>query len=213
MLGLTFVTFPGNPCSVNDSSPVVQNISRSPVDRAYIWGIAFGATFSFLFLLFGILKWRIVLKEAKTLALCKSKPATTVELSSKDDEMLIKKPKEPLSINIATFEHSLLRLCPTDVFVATENFSKTHIIGEGGFGTFYKGLLPEGRMIAVKRLNSGHFQGDRIFGEMETIGKVKHENLVQLLGYCVYGDERFLVYEYKENGSLDMWLRNRQMHG
>ncbi|KAF9614574.1 hypothetical protein IFM89_019321, partial [Coptis chinensis] len=126
--------------------------------------------------------WRIVLKEAKALALCKSKPATTVELSSKDDEMLIKKPKEPPSINIATFEHSRARLCSNGcVFVAIENFSKTHIIGEG----------------------------DRIFGEMETIGKVKHLNLVQLLGYCVYGDERFLHIEYKENGSLDMWLRSR----
>jgi serine/threonine protein kinase len=44
---------------------------------------------------------------------------------------------------------------------------------------------------------------------METIGKVKHPNLVPLLGYCVCGDERFLIYEYMENGNLEMWLRNR----
>lgn len=52
--------------------------------------------------------------------------------------------------------------------------------------------------------------GDREFlAEMETIGKVKHEHLVPLLGYCVFADERFLIYEYMENGSLDVWLRNR----
>ncbi|KAF5185269.1 Leucine-rich repeat receptor protein kinase msp1 [Thalictrum thalictroides] len=199
------------PCSLKKSSPVLQAYPPSSVlDRACVWGIAFGATFSFLVLLFGILRWRILVQEAKALALCKPKPATAVEMASKDDEMLFKKSKEPLSINIATFEHSLLRLCPADVLTATENFSKTHIIGDGGFGIVYKGLLPEGRTIAVKRLNGGHFQGDREFlAEMETIGKVKYENLVPLLGYCVYGDERFLIYEYMENGSLDMWLRNR----
>ncbi|KAK9289016.1 hypothetical protein L1049_017487 [Liquidambar formosana] len=133
----------------------------------------------------------------------------SVELDS-TDELLCKKPKEPLSINIATFELSLLRLKPADILSATDNFSKTYIIGDGGFGTVYRALLPEGRTIAVKRLNGGHLHGDREFlAEMETIGKVKHENLVPLLGYCVFGEERFLIYEYMENGSLDVWLRNR----
>ena len=113
--------------------------------------------------------------------------------------------------NIATFQHSLLRINPASILSATENFSKAYIIGDGGFGTVYRASLPEGRIIAVKRLNGGgHLHADREFlAEMETIGKVKHENLVPLLGYCVFADERFLIYEYMENGSLDVWLRNR----
>ncbi|EEC72035.1 hypothetical protein OsI_04936 [Oryza sativa Indica Group] len=139
-----------------------------------------------------------------------SKAKATVEPTS-TDELLGKKSREPLSINLATFEHALLRVTADDILKATENFSKVHIIGDGGFGTVYKAALPEGRRVAIKRLHGGHqFQGDREFlAEMETIGKVKHPNLVPLLGYCVCGDERFLIYEYMENGSLEMWLRNR----
>ena len=104
-----------------------------------------------------------------------------------------------------------MRVTTDDILKATKNFSKEHIIGDGGFGTVYKAALPEGRRVAIKRLHGGHqFQGDREFlAEMETVGKVKHPNLVPLLGYCVCGDERFLIYEYMENGSLEIWLRNR----
>uniref|UniRef100_A0A803N4K0 Protein kinase domain-containing protein n=1 Tax=Chenopodium quinoa TaxID=63459 RepID=A0A803N4K0_CHEQI len=66
------------------------------------------------------------------------------------------------------------------------------------------------RAMAVKRLDKGHFQDDRQFlTELETIGKVQHRNLVPLVGYCVFAEERFLVYEYMENGSLDELLWNR----
>ncbi|KAI3946591.1 hypothetical protein MKX01_014449 [Papaver californicum] len=221
MLDLAYVNFSGNKlseyekCTISGSCPskiysTVQTYPSSPaLNKACVWGITLGATFSFLFLLFGLLRWRMLKNESMALTLGKTK-SVTVNESATTDEFLLKKPKEPLSINIATFEHSLLRVSASDILTATENFSKTHIIGDGGFGTVYKGLLPEGKTIAVKRLNGGHFQGDREFlAEMETIGKVKHENLVPLQGYCVFGDERFLVYEYMENGSLDMWLRNR----
>ncbi|KAF0916510.1 hypothetical protein E2562_007588 [Oryza meyeriana var. granulata] len=166
------------------------------------------------------LAWWIVLQEvfvllmlvrSRSLALePASKAKATVEPTS-SDELLGKKSREPLSINLATFEHALLRVTADDILKATENFSKVHIIGDGGFGTVYKAALPEGRRVAIKRLHGGHqFQGDREFlAEMETIGKVKHPNLVPLLGYCVCGDERFLIYEYMENGSLEMWLRNQ----
>ncbi|XP_073364724.1 leucine-rich repeat receptor protein kinase MSP1-like [Aegilops tauschii subsp. strangulata] len=138
------------------------------------------------------------------------KAKATVEPTSSDG-LLGRKSREPLSINLATFQHSLLRVTIDDILKATENFSKEHIIGDGGFGTVYRAALPEGRRVAIKRLHGGHqFQGDREFlAEMETIGKVKHPNLVPLLGYCVCGDERFLIYEYMENGSLEIWLRNR----
>lgn len=149
-------------------------------------------------------------QESGILKLGKGKKLVTTIDPESIDELVSKRSKEPLSINIATFEHSLLRINPDDILSATENFSKTYIIGDGGYGTVYKASLPEGRIIAVKRLNGSHLHADREFlAELETIGKVKHEYLVPLLGYCMFSDERFLIYEYMENGSLDVWLRNR----
>jgi serine/threonine protein kinase len=120
------------------------------------------------------------------------------------------KMKEPLSINVAMFEQPLLRLTLADVLRATNGFCKTNIIGDGGFGTVYKAHLPDGRVVAVKKLGHGLSQGNREFlAEMETLGKVKHRHLVPLLGYCSFGEEKLLVYDYMSNGSLDLWLRNR----
>ncbi|CAN6230703.1 unnamed protein product [Urochloa humidicola] len=98
-----------------------------------------------------------------------------------------------------------------DILKATDNFNDVHIIGHGGFGTVYGAALPEGRKVAIKRLyGNQQFLGDRQFlAEMETIGKVKHHNLVPLLGYCTRGGERFLIYEHMHNGSLETWLRDR----
>lgn len=118
--------------------------------------------------------------------------------------------REPLSINVAMFEQPLLKLTLVDILEATNNFCKTNIIGDGGFGTVYKATFPDGRTVAVKKLNQAKTQGHREFlAEMETLGKVKHRNLVPLLGYCSFGEEKLLVYEYMVNGSLDLWLRNR----
>ncbi|CAI0403433.1 unnamed protein product [Linum tenue] len=99
---------------------------------------------------------------------------------------------------------------PTSFSNATNNFRETNIIGDGGFGTVYKATLRNGNKVAVKKLSQAKAQGDREFvAEMETLGKVKHQNLVSLLGYCSFGEEKLLVYQYMVNGSLDMWLRNR----
>ncbi|CAH9060570.1 unnamed protein product [Cuscuta europaea] len=127
-----------------------------------------------------------------------------------DDHIQIRKTKEPLSINIALFEHKLLRFNHKKVLLATENFKSSYIIGSGGFGIVYKGALSSGRKIVVKRLYGNcEMIGDReFFAEMETLGKVHHENLVPLVGYCVFEDERFLIYDYMENGSLEAWLRS-----
>lgn len=124
--------------------------------------------------------------------------------------LLTTRMKEPLSINVAMFERPLLRLTLADILRVTNNFCKTNIIGDGGFGTVYKAVLPDGRTVAIKKLGQARMQGNREFlAEMETLGKVKHRNLVPLLGYCSFGEEKLLVYDYMVHGSLDLWLRNR----
>uniref|UniRef100_A0A0D3G0D3 non-specific serine/threonine protein kinase n=1 Tax=Oryza barthii TaxID=65489 RepID=A0A0D3G0D3_9ORYZ len=90
---------------------------------------------------------------------------------------------------------------------ATENFSSSNRLGEGGYGAVYKGKLTDGRVVAVKQLSQTSHQGKKQFAtEIETISRVQHRNLVKLYGCCLEGNNPLLVYEYMENGSLDKAL-------
>ncbi|XP_057471845.1 uncharacterized protein LOC130760506 isoform X2 [Actinidia eriantha] len=90
---------------------------------------------------------------------------------------------------------------------ATNNFSFSNKIGEGGFGSVYKGQLSTGQEIAVKRLSEDSHQGLHEFkNEVILISKLQHRNLVRLLGCCVQGGERMLIYEYMSNGSLSSFI-------
>ncbi|XP_043698498.1 probable serine/threonine-protein kinase At1g01540 [Telopea speciosissima] len=90
---------------------------------------------------------------------------------------------------------------------ATNGLSDENVIGEGGYGIVYRGVLPDNTQVAVKNLLNNRGQAEREFKvEVEVIGRVRHKNLVRLLGYCVEGAYRMLVYEYVDNGNLDQWL-------
>eukprot|EP01018_Ginkgo_biloba_P030398 Gb_19701 [translate_table: standard] len=91
----------------------------------------------------------------------------------------------------------------TDMKIATRDFDPDNKLGEGGFGVVYKGVLPDGEIVAVKQLSSESKQGQREFiNEVAAISVVQHRNLVKLHGCCIEGDRRLLVYEYLENNSL-----------
>nr|KJB45643.1 hypothetical protein B456_007G317800 [Gossypium raimondii] len=91
--------------------------------------------------------------------------------------------------------------------IATKYFSFGNVIGEGGFGPVYKGNLPTGQEIAVKRLSKDSCQGVEQFrNEVVLIAKLQHRNLVGLLGCCIQGDERMLIYEFMPNKSLDYFI-------
>ncbi|KAL1821386.1 hypothetical protein ACET3Z_016255 [Daucus carota] len=93
---------------------------------------------------------------------------------------------------------------------ATGNFDHANKIGEGGFGPVYKGILPDGKEIAVKQLSSKSKQGNREFiNEIGMISALQHPNLVKLYGCCIEGNQLLLIYEYLENNSLARALFGR----
>ncbi|XP_039115896.1 probable LRR receptor-like serine/threonine-protein kinase At1g53440 [Dioscorea cayenensis subsp. rotundata] len=86
---------------------------------------------------------------------------------------------------------------------ATRNFDRANKLGEGGFGPVYKGILPDGSLIAVKQLSSKSRQGNREFvNEIGIISALQHPNLVKLYGCCIEGNQLLLIYEFMENNSL-----------
>uniref|UniRef100_F6H2B3 Receptor-like serine/threonine-protein kinase n=1 Tax=Vitis vinifera TaxID=29760 RepID=F6H2B3_VITVI len=90
---------------------------------------------------------------------------------------------------------------------ATHNFSRNNKLGEGGFGPVYKGMLQDGKEIAVKRLSKESNQGlDEFKNEVIYISKLQHRNLVKLLGCCIHGEEKMLIYEYMPNKSLNFFI-------
>ncbi|KAM3377100.1 receptor protein kinase TMK1 [Capsicum galapagoense] len=98
----------------------------------------------------------------------------------------------------------------------TNNFSQENILGRGGFGTVYKGELHDGTKIAVKRMESGVMSEkglDEFKSEIAVLTKVRHRHLVALLGYCLDGNERLLVYEYMPQGTVSRYLFNWKEEG
>uniref|UniRef100_J3LC05 non-specific serine/threonine protein kinase n=1 Tax=Oryza brachyantha TaxID=4533 RepID=J3LC05_ORYBR len=100
------------------------------------------------------------------------------------------------------------RLSYKELLQATEGFKNKNLLGVGGFGRVYKGVLPTSSSeVAVKRVSHESSQGIKEFvAEVASIGRLRHRNLVQLLGYCRLKDELLLVYDYMPNGSLDKYL-------
>ncbi|KAK8602529.1 hypothetical protein V6N12_052335 [Hibiscus sabdariffa] len=94
-----------------------------------------------------------------------------------------------------------------ELVIATDGFSQSNLIGQGGFGYVYKGRLPTGQDVAVKKLKAGSRQGEREFqAEVETISRVHHKHLVSLVGYCINRAERLLIYEFVPNKTLEFHL-------
>ncbi|KDO56893.1 hypothetical protein CISIN_1g007892mg [Citrus sinensis] len=94
--------------------------------------------------------------------------------------------------------------------IATDNFSEANLLGQGGFGYVHKGVLTNGKVVAIKQLKAGSGQGEREFqAEIEIISQVHHRHLVSLVGYCTFGSQRLLVYEFVPNKTLEFHLHGK----
>ncbi|CAN6180362.1 unnamed protein product [Urochloa humidicola] len=162
-----------------DFTPTVRNgIPKKKGKAAAIAGIVISASVFGLAVLFGIFMF---IKKRRRLA---QQQQELYDLIGQPD----------------VFSYAELKL-------ATDNFSPRNILGEGGYGPVYKGMLTDGRAIAVKQLSQSSHQGKRHFvAEVATISAVQHRNLVKLHGCCIDSSTYLLVYEYLENGSLDRAL-------
>ncbi|XP_022935960.1 probable LRR receptor-like serine/threonine-protein kinase At1g53440 isoform X1 [Cucurbita moschata] len=155
------------------SKPPISEADHVPLSAGAIVGILAAEAF-FIILVLGILWWRGCLG------------------------WKITRPKdwEGLSLQIGSFTLK-------QITTATNNFDSSNKIGEGGFGPVYKGILPDGTVIAVKKLSSKSNQGKREFvNEIGTISSLQHPYLVKLYGCCTERDQLLLVYEYVQNNSL-----------
>ncbi|PKA56412.1 L-type lectin-domain containing receptor kinase IV.2 [Apostasia shenzhenica] len=108
-------------------------------------------------------------------------------------------------------EHGTRRFSYRDLYRSTGGFGEENLLGNGGFGEVYGGKLPKSKQaIAVKRISHDSKQGMKEFvAEIATIGRLRHRNLVQLLGYCRRRERLLLIYDFMPNGSLDKYIFGR----
>ncbi|XAR65586.1 Non-specific serine/threonine protein kinase [Bertholletia excelsa] len=120
---------------------------------------------------------------------------------------LMRKLKKKVEGEVASLGPSSLLFDLAKVRAVTNNFSNANKLGKGAFGPVYKGQLPNGQEIAIKRLASSSKQGEVQFeNEIKSLAQLQHRNLVRLLGFCLDGKERLLIYEFVSNGSLDRFI-------
>jgi serine/threonine protein kinase len=103
----------------------------------------------------------------------------------------------------------LRRFSWRELQLATDNFSESNIIGQGGFGKVYKGILSDNMKVAVKRLEDYYSPGGKaaFLREVQLISVAAHKNLLRLIGFCTTSSERILVYPYMQNLSVAYHLR------
>ncbi|WMV26361.1 hypothetical protein MTR67_019746 [Solanum verrucosum] len=203
------------PCSSGPKSDANQHQKSHRRQASLAGSVAMGLLFS-LFCIFGLIIVAIETKKRRK----KKEAALEAYMdghshsATANSAWKFTSAREALSINLAAFEKPLRKLTFADLLEATNGFHNDSLVGSGGFGDVYKAQLKDGSVVAIKKLIHVSGQGDREFtAEMETIGKIKHRNLVPLLGYCKVGEERLLVYEYMKYGSLEDVLHDRKKIG
>ncbi|CAM6089741.1 unnamed protein product [Calypogeia fissa] len=180
----------GFPVNTKSGCPVNGSSSKN---TGLIVGVAIGAVVAVLIVV-GVAVWWLLL----------SRP---LGYGQRDENRWIKRIKAPKSIIVSMFEKPLIKIKLSDLMAATNDFSSNNVIATGRTGTVYKGTLPDGSVMAIKRLQVTPHSDRQFRAEMETLGRLKHRNLVPLLGYCIAGPERLLVYKHMPNGSLQDHLR------
>ncbi|GKF10769.1 G-type lectin S-receptor-like serine/threonine-protein kinase, partial [Tanacetum coccineum] len=186
--------------SQNQISPVTGNKTKN--DLKLIW-IVIGISIPLVILCLGIL-WCLKKKKHRR---------EEEERHRRSDEYFLELTASESFKDVHQLENNggkgndLLIFSFASIMDATEEFSAINKLGQGGFGPVYKGRLKDGQEIAIKRLSTTSKQGLVEFkNELILIAKLQHTNLVRVLGCCIHGVEKMLIYEYMPNKSLDSFL-------
>ena len=131
-----------------------------------------------------------------TIRWLRSKRSTTSTKNGRDLEAFIRNYRPPALKRYKFFELKKL----------TNSFKDE--LGQGGYGRVYKGMLLDGRLVAVKVLNASKGNGEEFINEVASISRTSHVNIVTLLGFCIEGLKRALIYEFMSNGSLEKFIHN-----
>ncbi|KAK4761007.1 hypothetical protein SAY87_005900 [Trapa incisa] len=179
-------------CGSNLDHPCVSKLPVPAASRKKLklWVVtAISCSILILFSLGAILAYR-------HLQVHKQKHEEFVDVAGEDDR----------KISFAQVKRFSLR----EIQLATDNFSENHIIGQGGFGKVYRGVLSDSTKVAVKRLTDYHSPGGEAAfqREVELISVAVHRNLLRLIGFCTTLSERILVYPYMKNLSVAYHLRD-----
>ncbi|KAH7446467.1 hypothetical protein KP509_01G057800 [Ceratopteris richardii] len=130
------------------------------------------------------------------------RPKTKTDSYLRDEHKWVRRIRAPNSVTVSMFEKPLVRLRLSDLMAATNDFSKDNIVASGRTGTLYKACLSDGSVMAIKRLQMSSQTEKQFRSEMSILGQLRHRNLVPLLGYCMAGGEKLLVYKHMAHGSL-----------
>ncbi|PON46687.1 Tyrosine-protein kinase [Parasponia andersonii] len=120
----------------------------------------------------------------------------------KEDDQLLQFPTLRHEKEIVQLEKTVNRVSFSELCKATDNFSMDNVIGEGKTGTMYKATFPNGRFLAVKRLDDSPHSESQFVSELLALSRMQHDNLIPLLGFCMVNNERLLVYKHMSNGNL-----------
>jgi hypothetical protein len=138
-------------------------------------------------------------------AILKAKSSRSVKIplpTSKEPNDWQKYVQARRTVKVILFEKPIRQMRLADLVAATDDFSKDNIILCGRTGTLYKAKLPDGSLLAVKRLRPCSQSAKDFKCEMKALAHLRHRNLVPLLGYCIVDEERLLVYKYMTRGTL-----------
>lgn len=207
------------PAAANIVVPSMGNASKSRVRWEVIVGIVAGCALAAA-LLFTILAVLVCRRRGRW------PPHSTLSLKQraaayKEDSRFMSGPfsfesnsgpwaanvKNATSVPVIMFEKPLLNLTFADLLRATSNFNRETQVSQGGLGPVYSAVLPGDLHVSIKVLIEGRVLTNEVAAaEFVNLSKIKHPNLVPLLGYCIVGEERLVIYEFMRNGGLHRWL-------
>ncbi|KAH7442427.1 hypothetical protein KP509_03G088000 [Ceratopteris richardii] len=209
-----------NPAAVNVDVPSAGYQSKSTLTRGIIVGVVVGCALAIM-IISAIIAAIIVHKRR-----VRWPPHSTLTLKQrasvfKDESRFMSGPfsfdsnsgpwvanvKNPSSVAVVMFEKPLLNLTFADLLRATNNFNRETQVSQGGLGPVYSAVLPGDLHVSIKVLIEGRALTNEVAAaEFASLAKIKHPNIVPLLGYCIVGEERLVIYEFMKNGGLHRWL-------